>query len=175
MNLRNADSPNLTRVFIAIDFPGEIIREVARVQEALGKWNFVGKFTELENLHLTLKFLGEINSETMEKVKIRLGKIKFTEIFPFYKETPIHPISHQEEIGHRTTDLKLGNLGLFNHMGRTRIAWIKVEGVGIWELQKRIDEALEDLFKKEERFMSHLTIARIKYVRDSQGFKNLST
>jgi len=49
-------------------------------------------------------------------------------------------------------------------MGRTRIAWIKVEGVGIWELQKRIDEALEDLFKKEERFMSHLTIARIKYV-----------
>ena len=50
----------MIRCFICIDFPDEVIKEVARVQEELEKVKFNGKLTELENLHLTLKFLGEM-------------------------------------------------------------------------------------------------------------------
>ena len=50
---------------------------------------------------------------------------------------------------------------------------IKVVGEGTYELQKEIDNVLEKIgFRREERFMGHLTIARIKYVRDKKGFDN---
>ena len=38
-------------------------------------------------------------------------------------------------------------------------------------MQKKIDEKLEDLFEKENRFMGHLTIARIKKIDDKIKFK----
>src|SRR3989338_7311937 len=136
-----------TRVFICIDFPDEVIKEIARVEELVSKKKFTGKLTELENLHLTLKFLGEIDDDMLEKVKERLGKIKFKEM-----------------------ELKLGEIGTFSHGGNPRIVWIKIEGKAIWDLQKKIDDSLKNLFKPEERFMSHLTVARVKYAKDKKGF-----
>ena len=38
------------------------------------------------------------------------------------------------------------------------------------KLQKEIDNTLSDLFEKEKRFMSHLTIARIKNFEDKKKF-----
>lgn len=137
----------LTRAFIAIEFPDEVIKEVARVQEEVGKMKFQGKLTELENLHLTLKFLGEIDNNKLEEIKKRLKTIKFKEM-----------------------ELKLGVAGTFGFRGNPKIVWIKVNGEEIWELQKKIDSALSGLFEKEERFMSHLTIARLKYAENSEEF-----
>ncbi|MCX8158951.1 MAG: RNA 2',3'-cyclic phosphodiesterase [Candidatus Pacearchaeota archaeon] len=138
----------LVRAFVCIDFDDEVIMEIARVQELISKTKFVGKLTELENLHLTLKFLGEINGEEVEKIKEKLSEIKF-----------------------KTFEAKLGRIGIFHFKGMPRIVWIKLEGKGIYDLQKEIDEKLGDLFKKEERFMGHLTIARIKYVNDKKKFE----
>ena len=61
---------NLTRAFIAIEFPDEVVKEIARVQELVSKIKFTGKLTELENLHLTLKFLGEISEEKVEEGEV---------------------------------------------------------------------------------------------------------
>jgi 2'-5' RNA ligase len=117
------------------------------VQELVSKVKFTGKTTELENLHLTLKFLGEISDEKIEKVKNALGKIEFDAM-----------------------KLKLGKVGTFSMHGKPSIVWIKVEGKAIFGLQKAVDEVLASEFKPEERFMGHLTIARIKYVKDKKGF-----
>ena len=136
----------LTRAFICVEFSDGVIREVARVQELLDK-KFIGKFTELENLHLTLKFLGEIDEDRIVEVKKRLGEIKLKEF-----------------------EGKLHSLGTFSHKGNPRIIWIKITGREMVELQKQIDIALKDLFKSEERFMSHLTIARVKHVSDKKYF-----
>ncbi|MEK6843967.1 MAG: RNA 2',3'-cyclic phosphodiesterase [Nanoarchaeota archaeon] len=137
------------RVFIAIDFPSEVIEEVARIQEILRKLNFTGKVSELENLHLTFKFLGEVDLEKLEEVKNKLKNIKFDSF-----------------------DARLENIGTFSFRGNPRIVWIKVKGKGIFELQKKIDEMMGELgFKLEERFMGHMTIARIKYVKDKEKFK----
>ena len=137
---------SLTRTFICIDFPSEVIKEAARIQSIIDKQNFTGKLTELENLHITLKFLGEVDQKTLEKVKFSLQRINFP-----------------------TLNLKLSQVGTFNFKGKPRIAWIKVAG-NIFKLQKKIDESLPDMFPKEDRFMSHLTIARIKYIKDKRGF-----
>ncbi len=138
---------DLTRAFIAIEFPDEVVKEIARVQELLSGVKFTGKMTELENLHLTLKFLGGIDDSKVEEVKKRLAGIKFDKM-----------------------SLKIGKIGTFSVHGKPRIVWIKIEGKGIYELQKQVDDALKGLFPAEERFMGHLTIARVKYVKDKKGF-----
>ena len=148
MQKENSSDNNSTRTFICIDLPDEIIKEVARLQSIIEKnLKFTGKITELENLHLTLKFLGEINSEVLDKIKSRLSKIKFPAL-----------------------NLKLAEAGTFSYSGNPKIIWLKIQGKDIFNLQKQIDIALENFFSKEERFMSHLTIARIKYVKDKSFF-----
>lgn len=144
MELDNLNKP-LFRTFICMEMSDEVVKEVARVQELVAKVKFIGKMTELENIHLTFKFLAEIDSEKMESVTERLRKIEFPVI-----------------------DAKLDRIGVFGRFRHPKIVWIKVNGKGIWELQKKIDDSLKDLFRPEERFMSHMTIARIKYVRNSK-------
>ena len=141
------ENKELIRSFICIEFPDEIVKEIARVQELVSKVKFTGKLTELENLHLTLKFLGEIDDKKLEEIKKKLREIKFG-----------------------LMKLKLGKVGTFSIKGNPHIVWIKLEGKAVYDLQKKIDESLKDLFGVEERFMGHLTIARVKYVKDKKGF-----
>ena len=133
------------RCFIAIDIPKEVKDEIAKIQKLLPE--FEGKLTEKENLHLTLKFLGEVSPEEIEKVKERLGKIKL-----------------------KRFSASLGGLGIFSE-SFVRIVWIKLGNCD--ELQGKVDYFLKDLFKKEERFMGHLTIARVKQIGDKKKFLDL--
>ena len=132
------------RVFIAIELPEEAKAEIERIQKELKKQNlFEGKLTEKENLHLTLKFLGEIDEAKIEEVKKRLREIKFPAFNAVLREA-----------------------GVFSE-DFVRIVWIKLEG-NVTGLQKEVDSALKGLFKPEFRFMSHLTIARVKSVKDKK-------
>ncbi|MBM3228307.1 RNA 2',3'-cyclic phosphodiesterase [Candidatus Pacearchaeota archaeon] len=133
------------RIFIAIDFPSEILKEIAKIQEKLPE--FIGKKTEIFNLHLTLKFLGEVEAEQIEKIKRKLHEIKIKKF-----------------------KAEIGELGVFSSKF-IRILWLSLRGCE--KLQKEIDEKLADLFEKEKRFMGHLTIARIKKIEDKKKFLNL--
>lgn len=136
------------RAFIAIEFPDEVVKEIARLQGLLGNRKFTGKLTELGNLHLTLKFLGEISGEKLEEVQKVLSEIKFNKF-----------------------EAVLSGAGTFSYRKSPRIVWVKIGGKAIFELQAEIDSALEKIgVAKENRFMSHLTLARIKYVKDKQSF-----
>jgi 2'-5' RNA ligase len=134
------------RIFIAIDLSREIINEIKKIQELLKKQNLiVGKFTEPENLHLTLKFLGEVSPEELESVKEKLNNIKFSKF-----------------------QVSLSEVGAFSK-NKIKIIWIKLNGKGIFQIQKAIDESLAEIFKPEARFMSHITIARINKVSDKKS------
>ena len=91
------------RCFIAIDLPREAIAVIKYFQEIIKKKNlFTGKFTEPENLHLTLKFLGEIDDDKIEEIKKRLGEIKFNNF-----------------------EASLGEIGVFSKRV-VRIVWVKL-------------------------------------------------
>jgi 2'-5' RNA ligase len=105
---------------------------------------FEGKLAERENLHLTLKFLGDISEEQAEKVKEMLGKVKFGKF-----------------------SVKLANVGVFDKK-IIRIIWVALEAKELFDVQKEIDNSLKDLFAEEERFMGHVTIARPKFVKDKE-------
>lgn len=136
----------MVRVFIALELPREAVSEIARIQKLIKKQSLLnGKFTESENLHLTLKFLGEVDDNKIEEIKKRLSEIKFSEFF-----------------------VEVGEIGVFSP-SFIKIIWIKLNGKGIWDLQKQIDEKLSDLFDNEKRFMGHITIARVKSIGDKKG------
>jgi len=132
----------MTRAFISIDIPKEIKIEIKGIQQNLPE--FIGKITESENLHLTLKFLGEADEEKIEKIKNKLREIKLNKF-----------------------KTRIDSLGVFSE-GFIRIIWLHISNCE--ELQKEIDEKLKDLFRKENRFMGHLTIARVKGIKDKQEF-----
>lgn len=106
--------------------------------------DFEGKITETENLHLTLKFLGWINDDIVLKVEKLLEKIKFKQF-----------------------EIKIDSIGIFSD----RIIWLNAKNCD--ELEKIVDENLKDLFEKENRFMGHLTIARIKQIKDKKKFQDI--
>lgn len=136
------------RCFVSVDVPNKVKEEIVKIQKKLPK--FKGKITEPENLHLTLKFLGENDEVKLEKVRERLSKIKF-----------------------KGFEAEINSLGVFDNQRSRRfsrkiIVWLKLENCD--ELQKKVDEALSGLFEREKRFMSHLTIARVKDVKDKKLF-----
>ena len=141
------EQKELLRCFIALELSREAINYIEEVQSQIKKRNlFYGKFTEPENLHLTLKFLGEIDEKKVEEVKKKLGEIKFKDF-----------------------EASLAEAGVFINKYNS-ILWIKLNGKEIWDLQKKIDDNLGGMFSKEERFMSHLTIARMKKIPNKKAF-----
>ena len=142
-----AETNSLIRCFIALELPREAINYIEEVQSIIKKKNlFYGKFTDPENLHLTLKFLGEIPETQVKVVQEKLRKIKFSSF-----------------------EAHLDELGFFSEHA-FRIVWMKLTGKPVWDLQLEIDNLTKDISPKEERFMSHITIARIKQVIDRKIF-----
>lgn len=130
------------RAFIAIEIPEKIKKEIIKIQKQLPE--FKGKLTEEENLHLTLKFLGEVDEKNIEEIKKKLNEIKIKKF-----------------------NSEVDSLGFFSEKF-IRIIWLHMSNCE--ELQKQIDEKLKDFFPREERFMSHLTIARVKNVENKKEF-----
>jgi RNA 2',3'-cyclic 3'-phosphodiesterase len=130
------------RLFIGIKLPEKILNEIFLIQNNLPK--FIGKKTEKQNIHLTLKFLGELNQKYLEKIKENLRKIKSKKIIA-----------------------EINKIGFFSEEF-LRIIWLSLDNCD--ELQKLVDSSLENIFKREERFMGHITIARIKDVANKDLF-----
>lgn len=136
------------RVFISINIPGDAKEEIKEIQEKLS--GFYGKKTEVDNLHLTLKFLGEINEDKIELIKEKLKKVNYLKF-----ESSIDYIGAFDNRGSRKYPQKI-------------ITWLHLTNCR--GLQKKIEESLTGLFEPEKRFMSHLTIARIKKIKDKRKF-----
>ncbi|MCW1296152.1 MAG: RNA 2',3'-cyclic phosphodiesterase [Candidatus Parvarchaeota archaeon] len=136
------------RCFIAIEVPGEIKEKIISLQKEIEKSNADLKFVENENLHLTLKFLGEIDEEKIKEINAIIEEIT--------KDT------HKFKI-------QLSMLGVFPNFNYLRVIWVGVtEGKNeILELHSKLDSKLREIgIKKDEQFETHLTIARVRSARN---------
>lgn len=130
------------RCFIALDIPKGVLEKIKVIQEKLPE--FIGKNTELDHMHLTFKFLGEIDREKVEEIKKKLNEIKFSRF-----------------------EVEVNSIGVFSEKF-IRIIWLHLTNCN--ELQKEVDEKLSGIFEPEQRFMSHLTIARVKKIENKNEF-----
>ena len=133
------------RTFVAVDV-GKVVKETAEVLIA----EFSGvpadvKWVDPDNMHLTLKFLGEVDAREMHRV---CGAVK------------------EAARGAGPFKLEIRGTGAFPNASRPRTIWLGAgegaEQLGV--LAERIESALEEIGYRREarRFNAHLTIGRTR-------------
>ncbi len=134
----------MVRAFIAIDFNSkEIQKNIEKVQQELSLTGSTLKMVELQNIHLTLAFLGEISNDQIEVVKSILSSIKFHEFALELRGLFSLPNSNYIRV---ISSAVKGDLEVLNSIHR--------------ELQKQLKSKG---FKIDSRkFTPHLTLARVK-------------
>ncbi|MCI0337288.1 MAG: RNA 2',3'-cyclic phosphodiesterase [Acidobacteria bacterium] len=133
------------RTFIAIEIPAEAKSALTAMQNELRRAGADVTWTNPDNIHLTLKFLGEIDKKLISEVeKVCL-------------ET-------SAEVPAFTMGIK--GIGVFPNARHPRVLWVGLSGeIEILErLQEHLDERLTSIgFDSEEKdFQPHLTVGRIR-------------
>lgn len=129
------------RLFIGIDLPEEIKERVFALEMELPKESI--KPVAKENLHVTIKFLGECDEEKAKEIVSALGKVKNEKI-----------------------EINVKGVGAFPNMNYINVVWVGVEG-DLEPLVRKIENALN---LKNERFDGHITIARVRRKIDAKQF-----
>ncbi|MFH1248051.1 MAG: RNA 2',3'-cyclic phosphodiesterase [Candidatus Omnitrophota bacterium] len=142
------------RTFIAVELPQNIQEYLAQVQERFKSSGADIKWVKPDNCHLTLKFLGETDLTTMDRIIYVMEKVVDKYAY-FMAQT--------------------SGLGAFGGLNSPRIIWIGIgRGAQVVELiQKKLDEELNAIgIPAETRpFSCHVSIGR---VRGKLNLRNLS-
>jgi 2'-5' RNA ligase len=134
------------RSFIAIELPRELKLSLVRLQDKLKPESRAPvKWVDPENIHLTLKFLGNIDSGLTGRITSALGEA-IQGVPPF--------------------DIEVSGLGVFPNIRRVQVVWVGLAGevAKLAQLQQRIETCLVPLgFAAEARsFTPHLTLGRVR-------------
>jgi 2'-5' RNA ligase len=131
------------RAFIGIDFTPKMKKEIAELQKNLRKYALKGRWKYVDNFHLTLKFLDEIDFKQKAQID-NVMKNLCSVVKPFR--------------------LTLNGLGIFTGHDCIRVLWLGITGEikELAFLHQEIDKALVTLgFPPEKRkFKPHITIGQ---------------
>jgi RNA 2',3'-cyclic 3'-phosphodiesterase len=139
------------RLFVAVNLPAEIRERLATVQDRLRHIQADVSWVRPENLHVTLKFLGETEEKRLPSIRLALAEVS----------RAVSPFS-MEVVG-------VGSFG-----GRVpRVIWVGVQdgAQSLVDLARQVENALARLgFPKEKReFTAHLTLGRVRSPRNAEG------
>lgn len=137
------------RTFIAVEIKdASVMRRLIEIRDYLLSSSAELKLVEDENIHLTLRFIGEIPSILVKAICAEISKIQV-------EKFQIH----------------VKGVGGFPSIVRPRVVWAGVEeGTDkLRELYLLVDERLRKLGipREREEFIPHITLARVK------GFRNI--
>ncbi|HLP26046.1 MAG TPA: RNA 2',3'-cyclic phosphodiesterase [Acidobacteriota bacterium] len=129
---------SVQRLFVALTPPPPVREDIAALADELEgvRW------TAADNLHLTLRFLGDTPEEKRLEMESALTRVR---VEPFV--------------------LPVGGLGVFPPRGPAKVLWAGV-GSGhtrLYQLRKQVDEALlsVDMTLDVRNFSPHFTVARL--------------
>jgi 2'-5' RNA ligase len=142
---REKSKKSKIRTFIAVKLPDHVIRNLAELQRDLKKYGLRIKWSRPENIHLTLKFLGDVRPDDVD---------------------PVCRVVNDAVKGFTPISLCTAGVGFFPGIRRPRILWTGISGqLDLLEkLHKAIDTGLSAVgFSRDARgFTGHLTIGRFK-------------
>jgi 2'-5' RNA ligase len=145
---------NSLRLFVAVELSQDVHDRLCKlITELKAHGSKSARWVKPENLHLTLKFLGDTPPQSLAGVKAAIQSVcASTEAF----------------------QLNVRGSGAFPSLKQPRVLWAGLEADShLKDLAAGLDASLEKLgYKKETRpFSPHLTLARIAYPEDSPAFE----
>lgn len=138
--------PEMIRSFIAIHLDEKAVAALRKAQSLLRNRpaGQAARWGRVEDIHLTLKFLGDVPADSMPEI-VEALKAACAPGAPF--------------------EITLAGLGCFPNCRQPRVVWVGIKEVAaLRTLQSAIEEAMNDLgYAPEERaFSPHLTLARVE-------------
>lgn len=130
----------MIRTFIAVDFPQDYVKKITHIQSKLKNFNV--KLVDPKLVHITLKFLGDVNESKIEHITEALDGITLPSF-----------------------DASIGSVGVFPKPQYVKVIWLGAEG-NFEQLHDNVESALKPFkFKKDRRgYTAHATLARVKYI-----------
>lgn len=134
----------LIRTFIAVELNTGFTEKIRELQVRFSGFDL--KFVDPELVHITLKFLGNVDESRVSSLSAALDSITCE---PF--------------------EAKVGGLGVFPKPSNPRVLWLGATG-NFRALHDNVEELLEPFkFEKDDReFTAHATLARVKFLKKDQ-------
>ena len=133
------------RSFLAFELPAGIREIVTRVAGEVRKWPLEVKWVRVENIHLTVVFMGNVKTEDLQSVKEAVQGVCL-------KSAPLQ--------------ISLRGMGVFPHKRNPRVLWLGLDGdvERMSHFRDALQKKLRPLGVKEEkkRFKPHLTLGRFR-------------
>ena len=142
------------RLYVAIQVPEDVKTELQRAQHELQKAavESVIRWTNPGQMHMTLRFLGYVQTgdvEALARALLQVG-VRFA---------PVH--------------LRAESVGFFPHARAPRVLWAGLQDLSgqLPELQHEVQQATAAFTAEpaEEKFVGHLTLGRVKFLKRTEG------
>jgi len=141
------------RLFIALPLEQSVKSALGNIISDLKPHGGSVKWVKPDNIHMTLRFLGETDEKQVDKIKAVIDEVAGQ---------------------HHCVDTSISKLGGFPNLNRPRVIWVGMEKDVDYlaKIARQIELKVRTLrFERESKaFKAHLTLAR---VRDSHGLNNL--
>ncbi len=132
------------RVFVALELPEALRNRLAEATVPLRAPDLPVRWVDPAQLHLTLKFIGQVEEERVERMSEALSRTV---------------------AGHQGVSLRLGGVGAFPSLRSPRVIWMGVEASPpLMALQEAVEDAMAELGVEPENraFHPHVTLGRTR-------------
>ncbi len=142
----------MKRLFLGFPLAEEVAEKIKPVLEKLEQTGADLKLVSVANLHLTVKFLGEVADEKVEEVKEKAAALA-------REEKPFR--------------VKLTQVGAFPSLDKINVVWIGVESREMPGMMRKANRLLNYLREEARTEVPHLTIARVKSGKNKEKLQTV--
>ena len=142
------------RAFLAIDLDDDLKPKINKIIKEFKQIDTKIKYVELTNLHLTLKFFGDIDTNGLKLLEDAIANV-VSEFEPF--------------------KINISGCGAFPNNNHIKVIWVGIEDDSILkDLHDKLDKEFARIgFDKDRKFSTHLTIGRMKSAKNKDKVKKV--
>ncbi len=136
------------RAFLALEISDDVRSKIMEFEGELEASGADIKLVEKENLHVTMKFLGDVNEVVLEKI-----------------------FAIMDDVKEERFSIRVEGVGVFPNQRMLRVVWVGIGDGGekVTKIQRELEGQLAGLgFGRERDFVPHITVGRVRSPRNRE-------